>query len=155
MKLSGVKITGGYVIDIVIPRQDDPIVLRAQAIMDFDEFERLCPEPQPPIVMKPGDKIGMPKVTDPEYLKKFGEWAELRILFMYLKSLSATEGLEWETIKMDDPATWKNFEQELTDAGLSAYERARVYSDIAKVNCMDEDHVEAARKNFLAGAASQ
>ena len=52
MKLAGRKIEGANVEYIVLPRGDgEPLVLKAQAILDYSPFDMLCPPPRPPTVL--------------------------------------------------------------------------------------------------------
>ena len=74
---------------------------------------------------------------------------------MILKSLEATEGLEWETVKMDDPETWLNYEKELKDSGLSPIEVGRIVGICMSANGLDERKMEAARDAFLAEQQAQ
>ena len=151
MRLHGQTIQGIYVRDVVIPRDPgEPIALKVQAVMDFDDFDKLCPEPQPGKIIKP-DGSNRLDLEDPKYKEAFSAWAEKRVFWIYCQSLSATPELEWDVVDPKNPETWPLLDKEFSDAGFSTYERALVYREIARVNCMDEEHLEASRKAFLAG----
>jgi hypothetical protein len=150
MLLNGKK-PGLNVETIVLPRGDDePIVFTAKAVLDMSQFERLCKEPTPPVVVKrTGERVEDEK--DPKYLKALDEYGRRRIAFMVLKSLEDTEGLEWETVNMGDPATWNNYEKEFQEAGISTIEINRIISGVLTANCLNENRLKEARDHFLAG----
>ena len=47
MKIGGVQVTGPSEEVLVLPREPEPIVFRAVAVPDMEEFHKLCPEPKP------------------------------------------------------------------------------------------------------------
>lgn len=150
MKLNGTKIQGPNVETIVIPRGDGlPIVFRAQAIIDMEEFKRLCPMPEPPTKLLPGN-VKQPDVEDPHYRAALETRAEQQHAYTIVKSLEATVGLEWDTVKLEEPSSWTNYEKELKDAGFSEYEIIRIHNGVMAANCLNESKVEEARQRFLA-----
>src|SRR5216684_11348 len=118
MKIKGRSIKGPNRDFVVIPRPKGPdgenqdIVFEAEAVLDYGDFEKLCPVPMPPIVTRPGN-IQSENVEDPDYKKKLAQHNRQRYDWMVLQSLQITEGLEWEQVKADDPETWSNYEAEL------------------------------------------
>jgi hypothetical protein len=149
MRLHGVKIEGACVEEIIIPRGDDQIVLRAQAVLDDDEFNDLCPRPKPQVMlMKGGKKVE--KTDAPAYREALNTWGEQRVAWLVIKSLEATEGLEWDTVKVDDPSTWLNYRAELKSAGFSDNEQARILAGVMAANGLSETKVAEARERFLA-----
>lgn len=150
MKLFGNKIECPNEVVLVLPRMSENIVFRAKAVQDFDEFNKVCPEPLPPVrVTKSGRREAV--LSDPDYVKAMQEYAQLRVSWLVLKSLQATPGLEWETVDMGRPETWNNYLVELKDAGFSVIEINRIISAVFEANSLDEEKLEAARKAFLAG----
>jgi hypothetical protein len=150
MKIRGKVIQGPNVEIIAIPRSDaEDIIFKAEAVRDYSEFDALCPEPKPPMVKnaKEGDTLD---VKDPTFIKQLDRYAENKIAWMILKSLSATPDLEWETVKWNDKTTWRNYRQELADAGFSLYEIRRIENGVMIANGMSESRMEEARKRFLA-----
>ena len=97
---------------VVIPRKKKDLIFEASAVLDFTDFDKLCPIPKPPTILKPGG-IKVKNVEDPEYNKKLNEWAEKKDAWIYITSLRTTSGLEWETVKYDDPETWSNYSDEM------------------------------------------
>jgi len=155
MKINGRKISGPNVEVIVIPRLEGDIIFKAQAILSFKEFETLCPEPIAPKVMRRGVNQFVSNIKDPKYIKDMDDYSKRRTSWMILKSLSATEGLEWDTVKMDDPTTWNNLEDELKSSGFSEMEVGRIVTGVLTANCLNEDHLEQARQRFLASQRDQ
>jgi hypothetical protein len=152
--LHGKKLDGPKEEVVVIPRQDGDLVFKARAVLDFTDFDKLCPTPEPPEVIKPG---GI-KAADPEdadYLAKLDEWGTQKSNWMILKSLAATEGLEWETVNMSDPKTWANYQQEMQDSGLSMGEVSRIVSIIMDACGLNQQKIDEATKRFLAGQAKE
>lgn len=152
MKLGGKKIEGPNVETIVIPRTDgrSDIVFKAQAVLDYAEFDRLCPRPTPPIKMLRGGER-QADYEDEAYKKRLNEYGLKRMAWMSLKSLEATEGLEWETVDLGNPNTWLKFEDELTDSGFSDPELQRIRNGVFTANCLNENLVELARQSFFTG----
>lgn len=154
MKLHGVKIEGPNVEEIIIPRGDGQIVLLATAVLDHQEFEDLCPRPKPKVVIMKGGKR-VEKTEEPGYRKSIEQWAKQHIAWLVLRSLEATEGLEWDTVDMDKPLTWLNYEKELSDSGFTDAEQARIIQGVMAANGLSETKVEEARQRFLALKAAE
>ena len=153
MKLAGKKISGPDVEVLVIPRKSGDLLFKAQAVLDYSAFEALCPIPQAPEVLRPGG-VRSRNPEAPTFLKALDEWAERRTYWMILKSLEATPDIEWETIKMDDPSTWVNYEKELKDAGLSTLEATRILGLVTSVCGLDQKKIDDATERFLAEQAT-
>ena len=149
MKIQGQVIAGPNIETIIIPRGDSQLVFRAKAILDYTDFEKLCPMPEPPKRSYPDGRVVL-NVEDPKFKKKLDEHGSLRFAWMVLKSLEATEGLEWETVNLEDPSTWANYETEFKSAGISDVESSRIARGVMIANCLDDDKVEQARQRFLA-----
>ena len=150
MKLGGKK-PGIHKKPLVLPREgEEPIVLWAQAIANMDEFIKLCPEPLPPLVVKPGG-IKEPNWTEVNYLIAVKQHATRRNDYILLHSLLATTDLEWETVKLEEPETWNNWRKELGDSGFSVFEINRIFGLVLEVNSLNDALLDEAQKSFLAG----
>lgn len=154
MKIAGRIFTGPRVETVVLPRQDGDIVIKAKAVLDFDEFEKLCKAPEPPMMMKPGGEQ-LPLLDDKDYLKKLEAYADKKTNWMMLKSLEATEGLEWETVDFNDPDTWGNYQEELKKAGFSFAEVGTIVRLVSDACGLNQSKIEEATKSFLAGQVDQ
>lgn len=149
MKINGKKIEGENVELCVIPRGDDEaIVFTAKAVLDMEGFDKLCKAPQPPTkIVKGGMKIE--DVEDAGFKKRLDEYGLKRTQYIIIKSLEATEGLQWETVDLSDSSTWSNFESELRSSGFSEIEILRITNAVMTANCLNETKIEQAKKAFL------
>jgi hypothetical protein len=149
MKLNG-KRPGVHVHTIVLPRDDEDLVLRARAIDDFEPFKKLCPEPAPPFKQLPGgEKVH--DVTDSGYLQRLTSHSGKRIAYMVIKGLSdGTPNLEWENVDLSDHTTWEKYTEELRESGFSDIEIGRIVKGVMVANSLSEDAIEEARQRLLA-----
>jgi hypothetical protein len=151
MKINGVEVKGPSEEVLVLPRatgEDIPFI--ARAILDYDEFEKRVPEPKPKAVLVKGG--WKENVDDPAFKEAVEKRDDLRIAWLVLKSLEPSN-IEWDTIDMDKPSTWLNWQDELRDAGLNTTEIGRVITCVTTANALNEEKLEAARESFLAGLA--
>lgn len=150
MKLKGIKPTSANTKIVVIPRGDgNDLVFKVQAVLDMEPFDKLCPAPIPPTIVRKDQSTAL-DVEDPKYKEKLTTWAKYKNAWMVIESLKATEDLEWETVDRSDPDTWDNYLDELKDFKLAVTEINIIMQAIAEVNGLDEDKIEEARKRFLA-----
>lgn len=150
MKIKGKKIQGPNIEVIVLPRGDDDLVFKAQAVLDTTAFDNLCPRPEPPKMMKRGGQL-VNNVEDPGYQQAVLAYGRLRSSWMIIESLRATEDLEWETVKYDDSSTWNGYENELRSAGLAEMEISRIIAGVMTANALNEEKIEEARNRFFLG----
>lgn len=152
MKLQGKTLTGPSVRVIPIVRsetnQDDNFYFTAKAVLDYTAFDKLCPMPKPPEMILPGGERKL-NVEHPQFKVKLVEWNTLRTHWMILQSIAETPGLEFSTVKPDEPATWPNYETEMRASGLSEAEIARVITGVIDANGLDDSKIDEARKHFL------
>lgn len=152
MRIGGVQIDGPNEEILVLPRLGDDIVIRAQAISDMAEFTALVPEPKAPGKLTKDGWV--PTLKDKTYQQKVATYSEQRFAYMVVKSLIPSE-IEWEKVNFGDPSTWKLWEQELRDAGLSHVEVDRITVCVIQANALDEDKLKEARELFLLGRAEE
>lgn len=150
MKLNGKKISGPNVEIIVIPRKDEDIVFKAQAVLSFDDFKKLCPQPMPPQMIKRGEGL-VYDTENPQYKDALSLWQQMRMDWIIITSLRATPELEWEKVDFSNCDTWKLYSEELKDSGFGEYEVNRIVAGVMTANCLNETKIEEARKRFLAG----
>lgn len=154
MKLGGKTISIPQPELIIIPRGDEDFVFTAKAVIDYTEFDRLCPLPTPPtIVKRNGEKSS--DVNDRKYLERVSKHAKRRFAWMVLESLRATPGLEWDTVNYNDPDTWENYETELESSGLTQTEINEIMRGIMAANSMDADKFKQARDRFIRSQAEK
>jgi len=150
MKYKGKKLEGRNKEVIPIPRSGGDIIFIAEAVDSFDEFDKLVPEPKPPIIIKPGN-VKIENTKDKKYLEALEEHNKLRTHFLVIKSLKDSPDLEWETVDFSKSETWPNYEKELKEAGLNDIEIGRIVMGVMRANSLDETMIEEARNNFLHG----
>lgn len=150
MKIHGNRIDSVNEVLIPILRPTGDILLKAQAVHDKSDFEKLVKEPEAPMVMHRGSTAHVPNFEDPGYREKQKKFNQLRSDWLVLKSLQATDGLEWENVKMEEPDTWQNWRQELVDSKFTDGEIVRIMNAVVEANGLDEDKIEEARQRFLA-----
>lgn len=148
MRYAGEKLTRTDEAILVIPRGDTNIILKMIAIENEKDFETMCPMPTPPIRKYP-DGREVPNPESPEYNKAINKWAEQRMAWVTIKSLSATEDMEWENVKLDDPETWLNYQEELKET-FSQLEINLIMAKIFDVCGLSAAKIEKATEDFLA-----
>lgn len=148
MKIKGIR--PGLNRDVlVLDRPEGQIVFEAEAVSDYDEFHKLVPEPFPPEKILKGG-VREKDFDSPDYKEAMEQWGTKQANYMVVRSLSVTEGLEWETVKPADPNTWHNWRKEMRESGLSDLEIRRVEMLVLTVNSLSEQKIQAARQHFLA-----
>lgn len=147
MKIGGKKVTKNHEI-LVLPRPGGDLVIKAHAVSINPEFEKKCPPANPPIVTtKEGSR---PDFTDKEYKRSEAIRDSRRFALMVLRSIEPSE-IEWETVDIDNPSTWENWQSEMTEAGLSEVEITRIINTVLTANSLDEEKIKEAREAFLRG----
>lgn len=150
MKMNGKQLRGPNVEVLVLPRSEEDLVFKAEAVLDYGDFDKICPLPEPPQVMRPGGEISM-DMNDSKYQERLQEWANWKTHWVILESLKATKNLEWETVNPSKPETWGNYEKEMKEAGLSPPEIGRIVQTVSSACGLNQDKIDEATKRFLAG----
>lgn len=155
MKIHGSKVTRPKEEVIVFPRNEgENLVFKAQAVLDYEVFDKLCPVPvAPEILFKGGAK--KQDVKNPKFLELLDEYADRRTSWMIMESLKATPGLEWETVDESEPDTWKNFRTELEEAGISGLEGSLLVDLVTRACGLSQKKIDEATESFLADQAAQ
>lgn len=154
MKINGKKIHGANIDYVVFPRGSEQIVFKIQALADMKAFEALVPTPKPGTKMIPGG-MQVEDRDDVRFKTETKTYSELRFAYTCLASMAATEGLEWETVKLSDPNTWLGWEKELLDSGFNQNEINYLQYKIIGVNSLNQEKLEEARASFLASLEAQ
>lgn len=149
MKYKGKKLEGRNTDILVLPRGNDRIVLKFQAVESYDDFDKLVPVPESPEILKPGG-IREKNTNDPNYIKTLEAYAQLKTDWLIITSLKSTVDLEWDEVNYTDSATWGNWQKELREAGFTEVECMHIVKKTTLVNSLDEDMLEQARADFLA-----
>lgn len=155
MKIAGIEPTPPKPLTIVIPLdRDQRLVFKCKAVLDYTEFEELVPRPKPE-VRNYGPKDGGIKVItdDPGYLASLTEWSAMKTQWTILQSLSATDGLEWDSVDYEKPETWGNYEKELKEIGLSDYFIDSICGTAIEACGLSQQAIDEATESFLATQA--
>lgn len=153
MKLGGRKLTNNNLEIVVIPRNDGDLAFKFKPVLSTDDFDKLVKIPDVPIISDAQGTRSLP--DDPMYRKQVLEYIGLKSQWMFLESISATEGLEWETVNIGDPKTWSAYIDELKASGITEIETQLLTRAFEKVNCLNETHLEEARNRFLASVQAK
>lgn len=156
MKIGGKKIDCKPASEmIVFPRESGDIALRANAVLDQEPFEKLCPLPKPPMKRVKGGKM-VEDYDNPRFAKmvnqhstKFIDWLIITSLCGVNKETKEDVPIEWETVDRSDQSTWHNWDDELRASGFSDMERKRVNGLVVTVNSLSERRLDEARESFL------
>ena len=148
MKIKGKKIEGRNVEVIIIPRMEEDIVFLAEALPDYDEFDKKVKAPEPAEIIRPGG-IREQDTDDPDFKERLKEYATKKTDFTVLVSLQKTEDLEWDTVDMEEPETWNNWRKEMADSGFTDIELMRVVNGVSRANCLSDEMLDEARRNFI------
>ena len=148
MKINGRVVNKPNSVLLVLPREDGDLAFKFDAIVDDSEFHQLCPRPQPPKKTKKGGVV-VEDTADPDFVATLSAWAEKKMAWSFLKSIGATEGLEWTTVKMDDSESWRNWDKDLKAAGFSISEIRLLEANFLDANSLSEERLKEARDRFL------
>ena len=151
MKIGGVEVSRCEEV-LVLPRMGGDLVFRAAAVISMDEFDQICPKPEPPVRITKNGKE--PNLTSDNYVKMLQNWSEQRYAWMCIKSLTPSE-IEWEQVDMEKPSTWPKWTDELQAAGISSTEMNRIQNLILEANALNEAKLKEARESFLRGQGNQ
>lgn len=154
MKYKGKKLEGRNTDILVLIKGGERVVFRAEALQNYTEFDKLCPEPEPPHKLLPGG-VKEPNFNDPSYKKRLDEYGMKKTAFTILKSLSVTEDLEWEKVDLKNPDTWGKWQEELSEAQFTETEIGRILQLVLRVNSLDDDMLAQAKNDFLQEALQQ
>jgi len=148
MKIGGREIKGKCIETLVLPREDGDIVIKAEALEDFEEFNAIYPMPTAPKVLtRNGPEENL---KDESYRDQMNLYNIHRLAFIVIWSLEIND-IEWDTVDIEDSKTWLNYIDDFTAAGLSAIEIGRVVQLALEANSLDDKKIDQARESFLRG----
>lgn len=150
MKVNGKILSGPRLVRVYLPISDDGAVEFVFRALRVDErFTDVCPRPVAPLVAKPGG-VQFHDVEDAGYKTAIDSWADKKFDWEFLKSISATDGLEWSTVKDGEPETWKLWKNEIEEAfGVNG--KDFLLKSFIDAQYITEETVERARESFLTG----
>lgn len=154
MKIKGKKLESTNEVTIVLPRfNGEDIIFKASVVLDYSDLDKIVKKPKPPKILRKGKQED--DVLDKDYLGKLTKSYGHRLDYMILMSLAATDGLEWETVDMEKPETWGNWEDELKNAGIPNSEILYIFNKVQEVNSLNQEKLDEARDRFLLSQSVQ
>ena len=148
MKYKGKRPTQNIEV-VCLPRMDGDIIFQCQSVVSFEDFDKACSEPQPPMKVKASGE-SEPLLTDTAYVLRMADYRAKRYCWLILQSMRATPDLEWERVNYDEPDTWQEWSKELTEAHFSTVEINLIVTAVMTANSLNEDRLEEAKSRFLA-----
>lgn len=160
MKIGGQTVQGSHRVIIPIVR-DVPRYFVLGPVTDTAGFFEQFPSPKPPMIHNVETNMDEPDFGSAKFraaqLTHNGQFLDWLALSSIKAGAIGHTGQElpvtWDTIDMDDPTTFKNWRQELTDAGHTDAEINRLMDGVMEVNSLSEEAVAKARADFLRGRA--
>lgn len=147
MKIKGRNIPAPEPLEILILREEEVITFKIDPILDWTHFDKVCPEPKPPKVNNISTGTFYKDFKDPKYLQNLSEYNDRLADYYIVKGLLATEEFEWEKVKLDDPTTWKLYQEELKES-LTRQEINLLVNAVFTGNLPSQETCKQARKNF-------
>lgn len=148
MKIGGKTVTAPPKELLVLHREPENIVFWGQAIPDMEEFHTLCPLQDPPGKLTKDGWV--PDSNDPGYLTVLENHGKQRLGYMVIHTLEPSE-IEWDTVKVDNPKTWTNWEADFLKAKFTQIEIQRIIQLVLDANSLNEEKLARAREDFLRG----
>jgi hypothetical protein len=151
MKINGKKVSEANELVVVIPRHNqDDLIFRFRAVLDVDAFHKLVKMPEAPIVYRGAEPER--DMEHPAYVSAVQDYVMKHTNYVFLVSLmSGSPHIEFETVNIEDPATWDNFRTEMRQAGLTTAEINTLVRAAREVNGVDPEKIKDATKSFLLG----
>jgi len=150
MKINGIVLVKPKPQVLVIPMGDAKFVLKAKYVENYEGFDKIVPAAVAPEILKPKTGERYIDYKDKKYLEQESIRSQHRYDWIYLESLSATEGLEWATVDLADPTTWCNWRQDLIDGGMPTTYIARIIDLVNTANGFNTELLDEATQSFLA-----
>lgn len=146
MKMPGLNLASKRSMVVPIPRGPDTVEFHLTYVNDYSEFEALVPYPQ---MQEFIGKNGRERKETPDFKKELDEYSLKKGYWIIYQTLKETPGLEWDTVKENDPDSWVKINDELKAAQFSDKEIAHLYEQVWSVNGMNQKLLDDALKLFF------
>ena len=156
MKINGITVTTPKPSVLVLPHNGRDLIIKARYVtnQELDELDKILPEPKPPTkqVVDSNGKLGpaIPDLTNEKYQEQLTKYHSQRMAWVYIKSLEATENMEWDTVNINDPETWENWHTDLERSGLPASYTIHISRLVTDTQGWNSERIDEATQNFLA-----
>lgn len=150
MKVNGVALTSMRLVELYLPIAGGGAVeFKFRPLRSDEDFETVCPKPVPPIKIGKGN-VKHANIEDPHFKAAVNDWVTKKLDWEFLTSISATEGLEWETVNLAEPDSWKNWRDDAAKVFGKA-ELNKLFEAFINAQYLTEELMEKARDAFLTG----
>lgn len=150
MKVNGKSLDAPRIVKVYLPIADNGAVeFKFRPLRGDEEFEKILTRPKPKAKKKPGGEV-FHDTNDPAFKTALAEWVSKKLDWEFLTCISATDGLEWETVNMSDPNSWKNWRSDMEKVFGTAEINA-VFQGFLDAQYISEEVMEKARAAFLTG----
>jgi hypothetical protein len=148
MKINGKTIDSLRTVSVYLPvANNDAVEFKFRPLRSDESFEKISPMPQPAKQVRPGGATTYDTMSS-RYQATLEEWNKRRLDWEFLRSASATPGLEWESVDMDDPKTWGNWRADLGKLFPDTH-IAVIFRGFVDAQYITEETMEKARQLFL------
>lgn len=149
MQLNGQKVKNDNRVLVVIPRTSGDLGFYFQPVLETEEeYLEKYSLPKAPMIREPR-KPPYPDYNDSGYKEAVLEHQRRRLAYNFLVSISATPTLMWDTVDLEKPETWVNWQKEMTEAGFTQSEQNLLFEGYMKANTLSDEYVAKATQNFL------
>lgn len=149
MKFNGTRISAPKPVTVKFYREEGELEFVCKAILDFEDFEKLVPEPEPPVFVPTGPNAGVRRkdYNNPAYLEAKNKRNKLKARYVFLYSIKDTPNLEFEHLDPLDPDTWDKIEEEFSS--FTPQEVSKLYEAVNSAQMPNGETEEEAMQSFF------
>ncbi|GAF75241.1 unnamed protein product [marine sediment metagenome] len=157
MRIGDVVVEGKNVETLILPRPKFNIVIKAEAVIDMDEFDSLQPKPKPKYALVGSTSTPLDDdTTEPGKVYKLAlnKHEEMRDAWLMVTSLIPSD-IEWDTVDPDVPSTCLVWQDELKKAGFTWAELGWIQRAVMRANSLDDAYLKECFKAFQQGLEAE
>jgi hypothetical protein len=148
MKVNGKVLDSLRIVSVYLPvAHNDAVEFKFRPLRSDESYEKISPRPKPPKQIRPGG-VETYDTNSTIYKSRIDQWAKSKMDWEFLISVSATDGLEWESVDMAKPETWGNWQADLGKLFPDSH-IAKIYQGFIDAQYITEEMMEKARQLFL------
>lgn len=150
MKVNGIVLDTMRLVEVYLPIAGGKAVeFKFRPLRADENFENVLTKPEAPVKVGKGG-VKHANIEDKFFKQAVADWVTKKLDWEFLTSISATEGLEWETVDMGNPDTWKNWRDDAAKVFGNA-ELNKLFGGFLDAQYLTEEVMEKARERFLTG----
>jgi hypothetical protein len=142
-------------VEVYLPTADGDAVQFLFRPLDSvkDDFEKVVPEPKPPFIQaQDGSRVYEHNNTG--YKEQLVKYRIQKTHWEFLQSISITKDLSFETVNMDDPNTYENWQKEVEEVFGRAASNY-LFNKYFEANTLTDELLKKAKECFLAQREAQ